>query len=124
MKLARSLISEVNYAIDLLQGGWSGAVAARKTSEIPAFPPALTSAVWAPAAIGAAVGAWGTFLNRNRRSRSNVVLGGLAGSALGLGCAVAWASRGFTGVVARSAVRRINSVRDARWLVKNPIDYA
>jgi hypothetical protein len=51
-------------------------------------------------------------------------MGGLVGSALGFGGGVAWASRGFTGTAARHAIRGVNNVRDARWLERNPIDYA
>jgi hypothetical protein len=41
-----------------------------------------------------------------------------------LGCGVAWASRGFTGALARGALRQISTVQDLRWLEENPIDYA
>jgi hypothetical protein len=37
---------------------------------------------------------------------------------------LAWASRGYTGSAARGAIKKINVVRDARWLEKNPINYA
>ena len=124
MNLSRSLTSDVRYFVNLVQGGWNGANAARKTTDIPAFTPILTSALWAPTVLGAAVGAWSTSLNRSRRSRYSTAKGGLVGSALGFVCGAAWASRGFTGAVARGAVQRINHVRDARWLEKNPIDYA
>jgi len=124
MNLSRSLTSDARYFIVLVQGGWNGVIAARKTTDVPAFTPVLTSAVRAPAILGAAFGVWSTSLTRSRRSRYRTAKGGSVGSALGFVCGAAWASRGFTGVVARSAVQRINVVRDARWIEKNPIDYA
>ena len=123
MKLPLSLKSDVSHFINLIQGGWDGAIAARPT-DAPALTPDWPNAVWGPAAIGAAVGAWSTSWNRNRKSPYSVAVGALVGSALGFGCAVAWASRGFTGAVARGALERVNNIRDARWLEKNPIDYA
>jgi len=123
MTLPQSLKSDVSHFINMIQGGWDGAIAVRTTG-VPAFTPAWTDAVWAPAAIGAAVGAWSTSWNSRRRSPYSVALGALVGSALGFGCGMAWASRGFTGAVARSAIGRVNDIRDARWLEKNPINYA
>ena len=83
--------------------------------------PRLTACVWAPAAIGAAIGA---VLTRRPRSSHRMAMGGLAGSALGLGAGMAWASRDLARSVARSAIQNVNTVRDARWLEKNPINYA
>ncbi len=117
-----SLKSDITYFGKLLGAGWDGVTSARKADDRSAAS-AWTAAVWTPAAIGAAVGIVGASF-RNRRSGYRVALGGLIGSVLGLGSGVAWASRDVTEAAARNAVRRINTVRDARWLEKNPIAYA
>ena len=107
----------VRYVIHLMQAGMDGAVSARQAA-------GPMRSVWAPAAVGAALGAaTGTWSNR-RKSSYDIALGGVLGGMVGFGCAVAWASRSLTGTLARGAMRQINVVRDARWLEKNPIDYA
>jgi hypothetical protein len=53
-----------------------------------------------------------------------VAAGGLVGSAVGFGAAMAWISRGATRAVARTTIQKVNKVRDARWLELNPINYA
>jgi hypothetical protein len=98
-------------------------MSARKAADGRPLRPALTRAVWAPTAAGAAIGVLSVCFS-TRRSGASVAVGGLIGSALGFGGGVAWASRGFTRDVARRAIRNVNVVRDARWLEKNPIAYA
>jgi len=109
------------YVIDLVHAGLDGIDTARKGT---ALPPVSIVPVWAPTAIGMVVGVSAVSLNRNRRSRYSMALGGLVGCAVGLSCGIAWASRGFTGALARGAVRKINVVRDERWLAENPVNYA
>jgi hypothetical protein len=113
-KVPLTRTSDVRYIVNLIQSGMDGIISARKTTDTS---PVSISPVWVPAVIGAAVGVWTSSLSRKRRSGYGVAIGGLVGSALGLGFGVAWAS-------ARGAVRKINTVRDARWLEENPIDYA
>jgi hypothetical protein len=121
VKVPWTLTSDARYVVNLIQAGMDGVVSARKTTDTS---PLFISPVWVPAAIGAAVGVWTASRSRNRRSGYAVAMSGLVGSALGLGCGMAWASRNFTGSLARGAMREINTVRDARWLAENPIDYA
>ena len=121
MKVPQARTSDVHYVVNLFQAGMDGVVSARKGADMR---PVWTRPAWAPAAIGAVVGATTASLTKNRRSGYGVAVGGLVGSVVGLGCGVAWASRGFTGALARGAIRKMNTVRDARWLEKNPIDYA
>ena len=77
--------------------------------------------VWAPIAIGAAIGLFGTILASRRKSASRTAVGSLVGGVVGLG---AWASGRLLAPAAYSAARRVNSVRDARWLASHPITYA
>jgi hypothetical protein len=116
--------SDIAYARNLVGAGLDGVSSAWKETGSHAFAPALTGAVWGPIAIGAAAGILTACLNRKRRSGFIVAMGGVVGSALGLGAGVAYVSRGVTGAVARGAMRKVNTVRDARWLEKNPIAYA
>jgi hypothetical protein len=121
MKVPQTVISDVRYVINLVQAGVDGVVSARKASDLP---PVLMNPALAPTAIGAVVGASTASLTRNRRSGYGLAVGALVGSVLGLGCGVAWASRGFAGALALSAARKMNTVRDAHWLETHPIDYA
>ena len=88
------------------------------------FEPVLRNSVWVTTAIGGAVGALSVLLGRRRRSGYSTAFGGLVGSAIGFSGGVAWASRDFSGAVARSVIQKVTAARDARWLEKNPINYA
>ena len=114
MKTSQSLRSDITYVRCLTRAVLDGITSAPETTADGAFAPILTAALWTPTAIGAPIGVLTARLG----------LGGLVGSALGFGAGVAWISRGITEAVARSTMQKINSVRDARWLEKNPIDYA
>jgi hypothetical protein len=114
----QSLKSELAYARNLIGAGWEGARAARNPA------PARTLALWAPAAIGAGIGALSVSLARRRRPPSSFAVAGVLGSVAGMGLGMAWASRASAGTAARGAIRNINAVRDARWLETHPIAYA
>jgi len=66
------------------------------------------------AALGVAVGIGSAWLHPQRTSKSRLLLAGAIGGSLGLGGAVLW----------NPAIRKVNQVRDARWLAKHPICYA
>jgi ammonia channel protein AmtB len=116
-----SLKSDITYFGKLLGAGWQGVTSAQTVDEHAA--PVWTAALCTTAAVGAAAGMLSAYL-RSRRSSSTIAMGGLIGSMVGLSSGVAWASRDRTEAAARNAVRRINTIRDARWLEKNPIAYA
>jgi hypothetical protein len=119
-----SLKSEVVYVRNLVEAGVDGVTTAWKADVDRSFTPALTSALW-PAAVGGGIGVLSICLASSRpRGEHRVATGGLIGTALGFGVGVVWASRVFTRTIVRSAHRKINDVRDARWLEKNPINYA
>jgi uncharacterized membrane protein YfcA len=120
MKPAHPIKPGVYYIVDLIHAGMDGAVTAEKTTVVPQD---LVRSVLTIAAVGAAVGAATATLN-NRRARYELAMKSLIGGAVGLGCGVAWASRKYAGAMARGAIRKMNLVRDARWLEKNPINYA
>jgi len=123
MRNLQRLESDITYARDLVGAGLEGVTSAlrRKGDGAAALP--LSVAVFLSTAVGAIVGVWQASRSRSRVSRYSLALGGLAGSALGFGCGVAWESKGLAGTAARSAVHKVGSVRDARWLEKNPVAY-
>jgi len=124
METFPSLKSDITYIKYLTKAVLDGFTSAPKGNAGRAFTPVLTGGVWTPAVIGAAIGLLSASLSKGHRSGRRVAVGGLVGSAVGFGAAVAWTSRDFTGTIARSTIRKVNSVRDARWLEKNPIAYA
>jgi hypothetical protein len=80
---------------------------------------------WMPAAIGAYVGALGASLGQRRKPNYGALLGAsLLGAAIGLSTGMAWGTRNLTGGMAKGAMKNMGAARDARWLEKNPIDYA
>ena len=123
MKIPKSLQSDVTYVKDLVGAGWAGIDSARKESREPLITPAFKRTVWLPIAVGTTLGVLAAYSKSSRKTR-RAVLGGLVGSVVGFGGGVAWASRRVTGAAARRAIGEVNTVRDARWLRKNPIAYA
>lgn len=117
--IATGIKSELNYFWCLMEAGWNGATSARKKAA--GRPRAC--ALWAPATIGAGVGALSVSLRRTRRSRSSVAIAALVGGAVGLGAAAAWASRDSAGAAARGAIRKINAARDTHWPERHPVAY-
>ena len=124
MESVRTLKSDITYIKQLAGAGWDGIAAARREWNGGVFPSPRQTAVWTPAAVGATIGILSPRLLGSRKSASSMAMGGLVGSILGLGAALVWGSRRFTGPAARRAVRRVSAVRDAHWLESNPITYA
>ena len=124
MRTPRWLESDVTYVRHLAEAGVNGVTAVWNGPGDRAFAPAVRNSVWVTTAIGGTVGALSALLVRRRRSGYGPAWGGLVGSAIGFGGGVAWASRDFTGAIGRSVLQKVNGVRDARWLEKNPINYA
>jgi len=102
------LESNLDYARQLVAAGWDGMNSKR-----------MKKVNWTPSAIGATLGMLSTGLINKRRSPSYIVIGGVLGSALGFGVALAWSPGSL-----RSALRSVNAARDAHWLQAHPITYA
>lgn len=117
MQLLRSLESELSYAKKIAGAGWEGIASARQ--DVNRNPFAMA---WMPTAVGAGIGIVTSLIRR--RSASIAALGGMVGGAVGFGAGIAWGSKQFARTAARKSIRAINAVRDARWLERNPIDYA
>jgi len=84
----------------------------------------LQGAVSTSSAIGAAAGGLGAALLTKRRVRSSRAAAGVLGAVLGCSAAMAWNSRSAIVSALRTAVKRVNAVRDGHWLSAHPIDYA
>ena len=124
MKDVHSLESNLAYFKQLATASMDGIGAARREIGTGVFKRPLSKVVWAPAAVGGVIGVLGA----RRTGRSNplfkTALGGLAGTLFGLGAGLACASVPLLRPVVRTSTRRINAIRDARWLETHPIDYA
>jgi len=79
----------------------------------------LVSAV-AVASFGVVAGYWAS----KRKPAHNAVAFGLLGAVIGFAAGMAWGTRHVTGGMARGAVKKMDSARDAHWLTKHPVDYA
>ena len=115
--------ADLTYLKQLIGAGWEGVASAHHEVPGGVLRPSLKAAPW-PAAVGATVGVVGARFVARRKRAPGMAIGGVAGSLLGFGVALAWASRGFARDAARQAIRRVNAERDAHWLATNPIDYA
>ena len=124
METVHLIESDYVYLKQLVRAGLDGIDSARNELGGGDLTSRLETVGWRPTVVGATVGMLGTHLIGNRKSASRLAMGGLVGSILGFGAALAWASRGFIGPAARTAVRRMSAARDAHWLETHPIDYA
>jgi hypothetical protein len=126
MKMPQRVKSDLAYVRNMVEAGFEGATSVRKDgARLAASPrPNRARTEWVSAAIGVAVGMGSACLARERKSPYSVLLSGMVGGSLGYGGALAWGSRDRTVAMAGSAMQKVNAVRDARWLEKNPIAYA
>lgn len=128
MNTYTSIKSSLTYGRDLFQSGWEGA---RSTGEASLAGASLGSVLlrsartsWAPAAVGAALGALTVSLGRKRRLASPVVvISGVVGAVIGLATGMGWGTRHIARDIARGAGRNMGEIRDAHWLARNPINY-
>jgi hypothetical protein len=76
------------------------------------------------ATIGATLGVLGAYLSRRNRPKLRALQLGAMGGAIGFGAGFAWRTRALAAGIGRDALRKVNVVRNRRWLAKHPIDYA
>ena len=126
MKHEQWLKSRLEYGNDLIRSAMEGArsageraLATEPVSTVLARS-ARASLPWA--AMGASVGL--LYSARRHESIRNRVLFGVLGGVIGFGTNVTLSTRQMTGEMVHGAVQNINTVRDAHWLAKHPIDYA
>jgi hypothetical protein len=116
--------SSLAYARQLSGAALDGVESAGREIHAGVFKLPIRPAVWAPAAVCGAIGIVGGKMTGNRKQSSRMAWGGLVGTALGLGAGLVLASAPLLRPVARTTARRIEAIRDARWLATHPIDYA
>lgn len=122
--------SSADYGRKMLHSGLDGARSGREAflNGRP-LTPFLSESIrnaWKPAAIGACLGALGSYPNHrhDQYSIGRVFAYGFLGGAIGFGAAIAWESRWLTASVAAGALKNMEKVLDEHWLEKHPIDYA
>jgi hypothetical protein len=123
MRIARHKESELTYIGHLIEAGWRGALSIRGESGGRPSSSDVARGLLVPAAIGAALGALTAAFRKDRGPSPSPAATAFLGGAVGLGAGVAWASRGSAGAATHAAMRRINAVRDSRWLESHPIAY-
>jgi len=120
------LKSELEYGHDLvhsaLQGARSAGEHALTTAPVGAVLARSARASLPWAAIGASAGL--LYSARKHEPIRNRALFGILGAVIGFGTNVALSTRPLTTEIVHGAVRNINTVRDAHWLARHPIDYA
>ncbi len=123
--MATNLVRKSDFAYigDLTKASYDGFTSALRERESGPRSPGQTAAVWLPAAIGALIGILAARFGNRKQSGYRVALIGVAGSAIGFGAGVGFTTRGSTKAVLRSTMQKVNGVRDAHWLERNPIDY-
>ena len=129
MSTYTAMKSGLEYGRNLVHSGLEGA---RSTGSSALAGASVSSVLlrsarrsWAAAAIGATLGALAVSLRRKHKVGSAVVVAsGVLGAAIGFATGIGWSTRHLTGEMARGARKSIDAVRDAHWLLKNPIDYA
>ena len=120
--------SNAEYGRRLLDSGIAGVRSGREeflSGErlAPFVQESVRSAV-TPAILGTCIGVLSSYSAFRQRSVARAILFGAAGALVGMGAGFFWESRRLTASAAGSALRNIGRVRDERWLVKHPIDYA
>jgi hypothetical protein len=120
--------SNAEYGRRLLDSGIAGVRSGREEflngeSLTPFIQESVRSAV-TPAILGTCIGVLSSYSTFRRKSIARAILFGTAGALVGMGAGFFWESRRLTASAAGSALRNIGRVRDERWLVKHPIDYA
>jgi len=128
MKQEPWLKSQLEYGHDLFHSAVEGARSAEEhalaTEPVGVLLTRSARASLPWAAIGASLGLLAAHSARKHKSIRNQILFSLLGAALGFGTKAALSTRQLTGEIVHGAVRSVNSVRDAHWLAKHPIDYA
>jgi hypothetical protein len=115
---------DVSYIRRLAEAGLDGVTSAWNAPCDRTVVSNASNAVWLTAAAGGLVGGISALMMGRRKSGYKTAFGVLVGGATGYGSGLAWKSRVFPTTIGRSVMRRVNAVRDERWLEKNPIDYA
>jgi hypothetical protein len=124
MNTPQWLRSDATYIRHLAEAGADGITSAWNAPGDRTIPSDERNAILLIAAAGGILGGVSALLIGRRKSGYRTAFGILVGGATGFGSGFAWKSRASPTDIGRSVMRKVNAVRDARWLEKNPIDYA
>lgn len=120
--------SNLEYGRKLVNSGLEGALSAKEEflHGRPLAPFLSDSACKAflPAAVGVCMAVLGSRSENGHQTATRALGFGLLGSVLGFAAGMAWCNRCLAASVVSGALKRVDIVRDERWLEKNPIDYA
>ncbi len=128
MKFDDWLKSEVKYGRDLMHSAVEGArtgreqaLASGRVSDVLTRSAHMSAAA---GALGASLGLIAVYLGMKRKSLRSALGFGLVGAVVGFSSSMAFCTRELTSGMAHGALAKMNTVRDAHWLAKHPIDYA
>lgn len=128
MPLHDGLQAEIKYCKKLVNSGVEGARAGRKEfldgEPFDDFLEQSARKALRPAAVGACIGAVGSWSGSRRNSVGRVVTLGVLGGMVAFGASLIWNSRHLTRAAARTAAKNIARARDERWMEENSIAYA
>jgi hypothetical protein len=120
--------ASADYGRQLLDSGIEGARSGQQAflegKSLTPFLGESTRSALKHSALGAFIGIVSGYPASRQKSVTRALAYGLLGGAIGLCAGLVWESRRLTASVAGSALKNIGRVRDERWLVKHPIDYA
>jgi len=127
MSIAGTVKDNLAYSKELVESGIKGANEARKAvlaaEETTDLVTAAAQESWQAGAVGMMVGAICGVIADDRKPVRGLIAGVLLGAMLGFGGSFAWKTRPLTSAMARGAGRRVGTVKDKRWLSKNPVPY-
>jgi hypothetical protein len=128
MKFDEWLKSEVEYGRSLMHSAVEGArkgrdqaLACQPVSEVLTRSARKSAAC---GALGASLGVIAVYMSVKHKPVRYAVGFGLLGAVIGFGGSMALSTRELTSGMARGAFTKMNTVRDAHWLARHPIDYA
>jgi hypothetical protein len=107
-----------------IEGAHAGGEAALGEEKLPRVLAESAPSSLGLAAIGAGMGMLCSYVGNKRKFSSEGALFGILGGVTGFLVGLGWGTRHLTNGVAVGAMRNIKTVRDERWLKRNPIDYA
>src|SRR5579863_1793432 len=128
MPLREGLDTQVGYCRKLLNSGLEGVRIGREEFlDGETFDEFLEQSVrnaFRPAAIGACIGAVGSWSGSRRNSVGRTLALSALGGMVAFGASLIWNSRHLSAAAARTASKNIARVRDERWMEENSIAYA
>ncbi len=128
MSLGKRVRSNLSYGRKLVRSGLEGAAQGRHSFlEGGPLTPFLNDAArraCKQATIGACIGLLSSYLGRRHKPTNRALAYGAVGGIIGFGAGLTWRTHGLATSIGQGAAKKLNNVRDERWLEKHPINYA